>query len=306
MAIQGPEADVGIIVARFQVPYLSDGHHRLIQSVKSRHTKLTIVLGISRVLCSRKDPLDFSSRKAMLQEDYPTANIIPLTDQGSDKLWSSTLDTLIRSIHPVETVALYGGRDSFIAHYVGRFKTVPLEDEGGISGTQIREASFHDVKTTEDFRRGVCYATANQYPKVIPTVDVAITKGNMLLLGKKKGESGWRFPGGYAGLNETYEGAGRREAQEETGATLGKMTYVASCPIDDWRYRGSSDQIKTILFHSKFVYGNVQASDDLDEIKWFELPANGIMIVPEHQPLFDTFLAYFMKTEEKCSSTTSV
>lgn len=34
--IKGPEADLGVIVGRFQTPYLTTGHTELIETVRSR------------------------------------------------------------------------------------------------------------------------------------------------------------------------------------------------------------------------------------------------------------------------------
>lgn len=54
-------------------------------------------------------------------------------------------------------------------------------------------------------------------------VGVIVTKGNRVLLGKRKNSHGsgtWQFPGGHLELNETIEACARREVREETGLQI--------------------------------------------------------------------------------------
>lgn len=63
-----PTEDVGIIVGRFQVPYLHKGHMDLINTVRRNHQKIIIFLG-SRpgILGSRNNPLDYPTREQMIK-----------------------------------------------------------------------------------------------------------------------------------------------------------------------------------------------------------------------------------------------
>ena len=294
--IKGPDADMGVIVARFQTPYLTPGHRELIETVRARHNKFVIVLGVARVIPTKKNPLDFATRQRMLQDAYPGVEVLALPDTRSDQDWSRSLDQLIRSYHPHETVVLYGGRDSFAQCYSGRFPVVDLEAAVGESGTQARQQAFHTVRDTEDFRAGVCYAVANRYPIKNPTVDVAVTRanGSMVLLAHKAedGEGRWRFIGGHIDLGETGEAAARREVHEESGVSIDQLTYVTSRAVDDWRYAGTGDGIFTTLFMARYAFGGARAADDVQRVEWFEIekidPAT--QIVPEHQPLWAAFM----------------
>ncbi len=62
---------IGVIVARFQTPYLHEGHKAIIDQVKSQHNKVVVVLGVSPVLGSKKNPLDFPTREKLLKKTYP-------------------------------------------------------------------------------------------------------------------------------------------------------------------------------------------------------------------------------------------
>lgn len=147
LELLGPEGDMGVIVARFQTPYLTDGHRELIETVRSRHKKFAIVLGIAKVIPSRKNPLDFATRVRMIQDAYPGTEILAIHDTRSDKQWSQQLDTTLRKLHPHEKIVLYGSRDSFIRHYSGKFKTAELDEVEGINAsTPQRRAKTHSTK----------------------------------------------------------------------------------------------------------------------------------------------------------------
>ena len=45
-----------VIIARFQTPYLHEGHTKLINQVTNKHSKLIILLGVSPIKGSRKSP----------------------------------------------------------------------------------------------------------------------------------------------------------------------------------------------------------------------------------------------------------
>ncbi|MES2519706.1 MAG: NUDIX domain-containing protein, partial [Bacteroidota bacterium] len=123
-----------------------------------------------------------------------------------------------------------------------------------------------------DFRAGVIFAAYNQYPKAFPTVDVAIVKGDELLLGRKPNQTLFRFIGGFVDpTDDNFEQAAAREAQEETGVEVGNLQYVGTARIDDWRYRHEVDKIITTLFKADYTSGQAIAQDDIAELKWFKI-----------------------------------
>ena len=166
-----PVADVGVIVGRFQVHELHQAHRDLIDHVSSRHSRTLVFLGLSPCRVTRNNPLDFPSRKKMLEDVYPDLGVYYVKDCVSDQLWSNRLDKMIGDhTKPEATVTLYGGRDAFISHYHGKHQTTELEQEVYTSGTEIRNAISNTVPKSPDFRAGVIWASHNQYPKAIPTV----------------------------------------------------------------------------------------------------------------------------------------
>lgn len=284
----------GVIIARFQTPSLHQGHLQLIKEVKSKHNRLIIVLGVSPIKGSRKNPLDYYTRERMLKQLFPDVIVLPISDQASDKVWSRKLDELLSNNFSNESFILYGSRDSFIASYSGRFPTTALPPVQDFNATAQREAIADKVFDTEEFRDGVIYSVYNLYPKVYPTVDIALFRNDRreLLLGRKSAENGWRLPGGFADPDDTsFDTAAARELREECGQIeTSPMQYEMSLKMDDWRYRSEVDKIITTLFSTDLLFGEPVADDDLAAMRWInvnaipELIAQG-EIVSTHIPL---------------------
>ena len=281
-------SDVGVIVGRFQVHQLHAAHQSLIDHVYSTHRQTVIVLGLSQARMTALNPLDFESRKQMLLERYPKATILYIKDLRDDAQWSARLDTLIEDvISPAQSVTLYGGRDSFIAHYSGKYHTETLEPGAYLSGTELRKTISRSVRGTEDFRAGVIWASANGYERPFVAVDVAVqNEKNEVLMVRKPGEVLYRFPGGFVKSGEVYETAARREVSEETGASIDGLRYLGSFVIDDWRYRDEAEKITSVLFGAVFVSGPIRPADDVTEARWFARTAlSAATVMPEHLPL---------------------
>lgn len=294
--------DVGAIVGRFQVHQLHEAHLELIDLVRSKHDRTLIFIGLSPLRNTKTNPLDFPSRKKMIQEAYPDVEVYYIDDNRSDFVWSKNLDRQIDNwLKPSQTITLYGSRDSFIPYYHGKFPTEELESKTYVSGTEIRRQLSINHPPTKDFRAGVISASHNRYPTCYATVDIAVIdkeKGR-LLLGQKAGESFLRFLGGFSSPESgSYEEDGRREVMEEAGITPGEMTYIGSAIIDDWRYRSEVDKIKTSFFVGQYVHGRPEAGDDIASVTWVSLEdaiTGKIVVVDEHQVLMDMLIAYLKK-----------
>ena len=283
--------NVGVIIARFQTPYLHEGHKALMAEVADNHDKLIIVLGVCPVRGSRKNPYDYFTREKMIKREYPEVVVLPLSDHPSDTQWSENLDSILVTTCPAESFTLYGSRDSFIPYYFGKNKTVELPEHGDHNATELRQKYADKVFDSQDFRAGILYAYHNQYAKVYPTVDIAVYRNNgkEILLGKKSNNMKWRLIGGYVDpTDKKLEDAALRELEEEAGPIkVQNMTYVMSTKVDDWRYRGEVDKIITTVFSCEYVSGEIKAQDDICELGWHEVAKLQRMIereeiTPEH------------------------
>ena len=137
---------IGVIICRMQVPYLTDSHKAMIETVLNRHRRVIIFLATTNKPVDPKNPFPFEFRKKMILstfEDNDDINIVPLPDQKDDNAgWVRTLDQFIQTFLAYEEEpVLYGGRDSFIPYYQddnGKFKCVELSPNDYDSGTDLR------------------------------------------------------------------------------------------------------------------------------------------------------------------------
>lgn len=300
------KTEVGVLIVRFQTHQLHKGHVELLDYIAKNHKKVIVFLGISPVKVTRNNPLDYFTRKKMIESSYPGFVILPIKDLNSNERWSKYLDSKIKEVCDMETVTLYGSKDSFIPTYQGTYPTVELDYSYPISATESRKQVSEEVRETEDFRAGVIYAAFNKYPTVYQTVDIVIERpitGDLgsiqrtdILLGRKKNDKDykWRFIGGFLDptKDRSLEDAAKREAYEETGGLeLTNPSYITSLLVDDWRYRKEVDKIVTAIFRCKYVFGVPKPSDDIDELRWFDLKelmqSYKSILVDTHIPLFE-------------------
>ena len=329
------EYDIGVIIGRFQVEQLHDAHHALIQEVIERHNnRIIIFVGVSPAIGTKEQPLDFKSRKEMIESTFPNIIVAALPDMSCDLEWSKNLDRQIRTIYPTGTVCLYGGRDSFIKYYKGVFDAHEFPTHDYRPGKEVREDLGKLTCNNSAFRHGIIYSTQNQYPRTHLTVDIAVYLKNTvktghkdsydILLGRKPNEKKYRFIGGFVD-NEPLEMAALREVQEECGAELDEVSFICSLPIQDWRYRNTSDTVITTFFASEYLWGgsargkreiddteiitenDLKAGDDLEEIKWFHLMEvynqRKELVVESHIALLEKLVEYFKLVIKKEKNT---
>lgn len=297
--IEQAKADIGVIIGRWQVDDLHEAHIALINEVSKNHKKVIIFVGLSDILGGVVDPLDYPTRAAMLLGRNPHVTVLPIQDVSCDQEWSRNLDDAIRSVCPVGQPLLYGGRDSFIAHYNGQFPIVELDALHHPRGTDIRKEVGREVRASSDFRAGVIYSTFNQYKRLMMVVDVAVVhelsgrgrpySNAVVLLGQKKGDLGFRFPGGFVNVGDaSLEAAARREVREETGVFPETVEYLGSFPIPDTRM-GPRDGMMTAFFLGHVVSGGpIKVGDDLDTAEWISVDKlRSIRWYENHIPMFE-------------------
>jgi bifunctional NMN adenylyltransferase/nudix hydrolase len=227
----------------------------------------------------------------MIKKEYTDIVVLPLSDHPLDKKWSQNLDILLTDTFPGSRFILYGSRDSFKSYYSGSNETVDLPENGDHSATTIREQISDKVMDSEEFRTGIIYAYANTYPKVYPTVDIAVFQNERteILLGRKDIDNKWRLLGGFSDpTDDSFEAAAARELREECGDIVTTpMQYEGSFRVADWRYKNETDKIITTLFSTDYISGLPQGSDDIAEVKWLTLDTvlgmiDSNTIAPEH------------------------
>lgn len=293
--------DIGVLMGRFQVPELHEGHKQIINNIIDKHKQIIVFLGVATTLGTKRNPLDFSTRKGLFidyENKYKNRiTILPLLDvPGNDYVWSDCLDRMIRTIFPLGSVCLYGSRDSFIKCYHGIFDTLELQPIFDIESTKLREEASKIIYHTRDFRAGQIYQAMNQYPKTFPTVDIAVIKQakpfSVVLMGKKEHKDGLCFPGGFVDPSDTsYEVAAKRELFEEMDIkTITNMQYIGSFRINDPRYTGE-ERIITTMYILKYNANNCIPKEEFGSVEWLEIKKSNIKYVSDtHKILFNALL----------------
>lgn len=272
--------DIGVVIGRFQVDTLHEGHRFLINKASSSHKNLMIFIGVSpREGIS--DPLGFRVRERMIRSEYPEACILPLYDKPTDEEWSEQIDQNLKLMFGEGRAAvLYGGRDSFVPHYKGKHSAI--EVDSGISymsGTKQREDIGKVVRSSPDFRAGIIYHSQNIPSRPVMCADIAAVRlidGKYeVLMGKKSWDKdGYRLPGGKVECDDaSLEAAARREMLEETGLSIeGDLVYLSSDIIRDWRDGNKKDVVyMTATFVAYATVGTPIPGSDLVELKWIPI-----------------------------------
>jgi bifunctional NMN adenylyltransferase/nudix hydrolase len=245
-----------------------------------------------------------------------TVFILPLEDFKNDKIWCKNLDKQIENVYPNNNnIILYGGRDSFLKVYTGKFKTEEFTEKIEFtSSTFVKNEIINgEPIDSSEFRKGVVYGIGKLYPRIIPTVNVVVwckTDGKIkILLGKKEYENDWIFPGGIVNLSdESFEDAALRELQQGYGINLNvekeEIKFIGSYTINDWRYNKNKDvKIITSFYSFPFLYGYSLGTDDFEKTKWFDidyLNENYEYIIDfQHIKLFKELNNFFKTKENK-------
>lgn len=291
------EDAVGVIIGRFQVAELHQGHLDYINYVLSKNHDMNIMLlGLAPTKATKRNPLDFDSRRRMIEEMFPGKfTIMYQNDVPDDKDWANSVLKNILPIAGNRDIVIYGGRDNSLKEFPDNIKIEIYEPNVYLpdNGTEQRISAGKQVKGTKDWRLGCLYATQNRYDSVFPTVDCAIFEDNTyeyMYLAKKEKEKKLRFVGGFADphKDKSFENTARREATEETDLEVTTPIYIGSTIIDDWRYKAENDKIITSFFVMNRVFGSPKAQDDIAELHKVKVAdVREDMFVPEHIVLWN-------------------
>lgn len=280
---------IGVIIGRFQVAELHEGHTHLVNYALRENDKVVVVLGSGATLLTARNPLPYEMRVRVVQESFPDVSVLKHDDHPSDAIWSERLDALLRQAFPDATIKLYASRDSFLPYYSGTLPVIVVPMLDGISGTTSR-ASAAAVHCNASFRYGMIAAQQLRPALSYQTVDIAVIRQPELeiLLGQKETDGDqWRLIGGFVDATDmSLEAAATRELREEAGNLMThELNYIGSFRVSDWRYRSESDKVLTALFATYHMGGSPTAGDDLARVAWHPLSIDPGRIVEAHRPL---------------------
>lgn len=109
-----------------------------------------------------------------------------------------------------------------------------------------------------------------RFPTAFQTVDIAVLKkeGNDYYVSmiRKPTKKLIQFCGGFSEpTSPSLEFDARKEVMEELGIEADMYMYIGSTLIDDERYRGTPDSIKTAIFVAKYIFGAIRPGDDIKD-----------------------------------------
>jgi bifunctional NMN adenylyltransferase/nudix hydrolase len=259
-----------------------------------------ILVGVRPAEQSDTNPLNFETRRIMLNEKYPQAIVMPVADCRSDEEWSKRVDTIIQTAYQYDIKARFHvGRDSFVSHYSGKY---PAEEHQfglvDLGATEVRKEIKNGILASSEARLGAINAIMNLPPRQTLMVDMAMWRMSVdfsyeLLVGRKEGEKEWRLPGGQVEAGENFRQAAAREMYEETQMIptdgVASWEYVSDFYIEDWRVQDTEKVVyHSVLMTSRYAMGKAIGGSDLPEVKWIwssALHKNMHEIVKEHRPL---------------------
>jgi bifunctional NMN adenylyltransferase/nudix hydrolase len=315
---------LGVIVGRFQIDELTQGHKQLIETAMSECDNVLIILGEAPARLTTDNPIPHFIRRQMILDFAPEVLVESLSDTSTDYAWYKRLNSKIStwsSRLQIEdsNVVLYGSRDSFLGRYEGKYSTRYVDEVTDVSATLYRNSVVKSIikgtrKATKDLLAGIIFASHYKFPVSYQAVDVAMYKrigeDLIVLLGRKPGETKYRFPGGIVdpldndmNCGNLLELSAARELFEETNNVVNPndMEYIGSWRTNDYRYIRGVDKLATALFAIDVTdydkpYTNIVGEgfpgDDLCETKWFIVkdfnPTTQLM--PGHINLYKTLL----------------
>ena len=300
--------EIGVVVGRFQSPYIHNGYRYIFERVKKTHDRVFVFIGQTApaIRGSFTDPLTFQMRARMIQKEYPSFEIYKIDDLGNAAKWSKMLDAQIHLLAgPGQKVKLYGSRDSFLTVYKGHYPTEEMPSfGGGVSATDIRRICGIKPLYTEEFMMGAVWLSQNQWegPKTVVDMAAIDVEGRVLIARRETDPPDqWRFPGGFASNSDSFEDDAFRELQEETGLQGTRIEYVTSRLIDDTRFKNQREKIKSIFYAITQWNGEPKAADDLDggEVKWVHLNKLGVLdMFPQHRWFLTELVNWWDKKQE--------
>lgn len=141
---------IGVVVGRFQTPYLTDSHLELFKKVLEENDELLIVIGcnkifppsLSELTDAINNPFSYEFREELisyqLQNYADRIHFEFIDDCDTDSEWSKRLDDLVGLIDEDEQYTLYGPRASFINKYCGKLPSKLMEVTGNVSSKNVR------------------------------------------------------------------------------------------------------------------------------------------------------------------------
>ncbi len=257
-----------------------EGHMELISALFNRGKRVFIFLACDRSHPSRRNPLSFRVRKALLEEAIAQSEfadryyeILAFSNHESSEVWSHELDKAIadhtqRPDLSSGDVMYINSRDGFGKHYIayGIHPVIEIKELPGKNATAIRESVIEEAHINKDVARGMVLQQMMQ-PEVLlllQTRAIITNDAGEVLVVKyhSTDEKSYRFPGGYFSpkKDESSHQSLLRKLNTKLALVVGNDYYefpsekecarfIAEVAFADWRHRESGARILCNVFH---------------------------------------------------------
>jgi ADP-ribose pyrophosphatase YjhB (NUDIX family) len=127
------------------------------------------------------------------------------------------------------------------------------------------------------------------YQNPLPVVSILIEDEGRVLLGKRlenPGKGKWALPSGYIEYGDDFLTTGIQEAKEETGLEVEIKSIINVMSS----FYSPKFHFLAIYLKANIIQGELEAGDDLEEVKWFS-PGEKLtdMAFEEDQEMLDLF-----------------
>lgn len=105
------------------------------------------------------------------------------------------------------------------------------------------------------------------------TGSVFVVKNAKVMMGKRKDDpqkGTWDIPGGFLNYGEHPEDGAKRELKEETGVDI-KLIKLLGVYMDKYMFQGETLRTLNFIYVGSIKSGEPNPSDDVEEIKWFDI-----------------------------------
>lgn len=245
---------IGIIVGRFQSPYVTEGHKAVIRIAAKAEDEIVFFLLDNKIPFSERNPLPYDIREKMLSTymlgefKHKKFRFFALQEQKYAGSMQRAIDyTMTKNFDSKDAFTMYGGPGSYAERY-GGLATVQMIDRiyGMNSGDARRCAYDMEVQTTNllqgvihalNYRSPVCYnyiVNVVLYDKGESTEILVVDDSRMRHHVLPTFE-----------VNNAHSSFEAQAISEITKiiptAILGNTTHVKSFKVADWRFRNSQD-----------------------------------------------------------------
>jgi 8-oxo-dGTP pyrophosphatase MutT (NUDIX family) len=137
---------------------------------------------------------------------------------------------------------------------------------------------------------------------ILAGAGVLIYKNEKILLQKRRDNGLWADHGGCVEIGETVEETAKRELFEETGLTANKLDFFKIYSGNDMLYtypNGDKVYLIITLFICEDFSGEIKIdTNEVIEIKWFNINEMPNEIPPTLRKAFDDFVKYIKERDK--------